>query len=121
MKRARAIRFQKRIIKKQFWMTESEDSQLKEKAQKTLLSEAALIRMLIAGYEPKQAPGKEFYECMNQMSRIGCNINQIAAKANSTGQIDAGWLEQEVGKLQKLQAQIEMKVLLPEDRRDEWQ
>ena len=111
----------RRIIQKHIMMTAQEAGELKKKAEKTLLSEAALIRMLIAGYEPKQAPGKEFYECMNQMSRIGSNINQIAARANSTGQIDAVWLEQEVDRLQKLQAKIEMKVLLPEDRRDEWQ
>lgn len=121
MKRTRISGFHKRTIKKQFWMNEYEDRQLKRKAKMTLLTEAALIRTLIAGYEPRQAPGKEFYECMNQMTRIGTNINQIAAKANSTGQIDAGWLEQEMSKLTKLQAKIEMEFLLPVDRRDRWQ
>ena len=106
MKRTRISGFHKRTIKKQFWMNESEDRQLKRKAKMTLLTEAALIRMLIAGYEPRQAPGKEFYECMNQMTRIGTNINQIAAKANAMNLIDTVKYWANVSDLQKAIGEI---------------
>lgn len=39
--------FTKRTIKKQFWVSPQEDTQLKQKAHKTELNEATLLRMLI--------------------------------------------------------------------------
>ena len=53
------------------------------------LSEAGLIRLLIRGYEPKEKPDDRFYDVMRELSSIGNNINQLAAKANTLGFIDA--------------------------------
>ena len=52
----------KRTIKKQIWLNREEAGALKNKAKKACLTEAALIRLLLSGYEPKVFPGEEIRE-----------------------------------------------------------
>ena len=111
----------KLVIKKQFWITETDDVLLKEKTKKTSLSEAALLRALIRGYHPKEKPDDHFYEAMRQLSGIANNINQLAAKAHSLGFIDAQKLDEEVIRWHQFQADIERTFLRPEDDRKRWQ
>lgn len=89
----------KRPIAKRYDLNEYEENLLQIKCRQSGLSQAALIRELITGYAPTEAPGKEFYECMNKINKIGININQIAAVANSTGVIDEKWLLEQVEEL----------------------
>lgn len=79
----------KRTIKKQFWFSRDEAQDLQKKAKKTCLSEAALVRLLLRGYEPKEKPDDRFYDAMREFSAIGNNIHQISVKANALGFIDA--------------------------------
>ena len=75
----------KRTIKKQFWFSRDEAQDLQKKAKKTCLSEAALVRLLLRGYEPKEKPDDRFYDAMREFSAIGNNIHQISVKANVLG------------------------------------
>lgn len=68
----------KRTIKKQFWFSRDEAQDLQKKAKKTCLSEAALVRLLLRGYEPKEKPDDRFYDAMREFSAIGNNIHQIS-------------------------------------------
>lgn len=86
----------KRPIPKRYDLNEFENDMLKVKCQQAGMTEAALIRELITGYAPTEKPGKEFYDAMNDINKIGININQIAAVANSTGVIDTDWLKAQV-------------------------
>ena len=112
---------EKRTIKKQLWVSKAEDIDIKEKAGKTCLSEAALIRLLIKGYKPKEKPDDRFYEAMRQLSSIANNLNQLVAKAHSLGFIDAQTLDEEVIRWHQFQADIERQFLRPEDDRKRWQ
>ena len=73
----------KRTVKKQFWFSKVEAQDLKKKAKKACLTEAALIRLLLRGYEPREKPDERFYDAMRELSAIGNNINQLARKANA--------------------------------------
>ena len=108
-------------IKKQFWLSKTEAAELKRKSQCTCLSEVAVIRYLIMGYEPRQKPDKHFYEAMRELSAIGNNINQLAAKANSLGFIDAPMLYREAERWHKFQADIESVFLRPNETNLKWQ
>ena len=44
----------RRTVKKQFWFSRDEAQDLQKKAKKTCLTEAALVRLLVRGYEPKE-------------------------------------------------------------------
>ena len=83
----------RRTVKKQFWFSRDEAQDLQKKAKKTCLTEAALVRLLVRGYEPKERPDERFYDVMRQLSSIGNNINQLAAQANSLSFVDAQKLQ----------------------------
>ena len=97
----------KRNIQKIVRFNRKEAQDLAAKAKKACLSEAGLIRLLIRGYEPKEKPDDRFYDVMRELSSIGNNINQLAAKANTLGFIDAPMLKNEAAKWNKFQSEIE--------------
>ena len=102
-----------RDIKKQTWMNKSEALSLVRKAKKAGLTEAALIRSLVSGYEPKEKPDDRFYDVMRQLSAIGNSMNQIARKANSLGFIDATEYERQAELLQQFQLDVRRHFILP--------
>lgn len=89
----------KRNIEKHILMNRTEAQDLQKKAKKTCLSEAALIRLLVRGYEPREKPDERFYDVMRQLSAIGNNINQLSVKANTLGFVDAPQLKKGSGAL----------------------
>ena len=111
----------KRNVDKHIWFSRSEAQELQRKAKKACLSEAGLIRLLIKGYEPKEKPDDRFYDVMRELSAIGNNINQLAAKANTLGFIDAPMLKNEAEKWNKFQAEVERHYLRPDKSEMKWQ
>ena len=111
----------KRNIEKHILMNKAEAQDLQKKAKKACLSEAGLIRLLIKGYEPKEKPDDRFYDVMRELSAIGNNINQLAAKANTLGFVDAPMLKKEAEKWNKFQSEIERHYLRPDKSEMKWQ
>ncbi len=111
----------KRNVDKHIWFSRAEAQELQRKAKKACLSEAGLIRLLIKGYEPKEKPDDRFYDVMRELSAIGNNINQLAAKANTLGFIDAPMLKNEAEKWNKFQAEVERHYLRPDKSGMKWQ
>ena len=111
----------KHRIKKQFWLSPQDARELKRKAKLCGITETAVIRILLHGYEPKEKPDARFYEAMRQLSTIGNNINQLAVKANALGFIDAPMLKAEALRWHKFQADIEAVFLRPGESNLKWQ
>ena len=111
----------RRNIEKHILMTRAEAQEFQKKAKKACLSEGGLIRMLVKGYEPKEKPDDRFYDAMRELSAIGNNIHQLAAKANALNFIDAPMLEQEMKRWAKFQSDIERKFLRPDKSDVKWQ
>ncbi|SCH05140.1 Bacterial mobilisation protein (MobC) [uncultured Ruminococcus sp.] len=103
----------KHRIKKQFWLSPQDARELKRKAKLCGITETAVIRILLRGYEPKEKPDARFYEAMRQLSAIGNNINQLALKANALGFVDTPMLKNEAVRCHKFQADIEAVLLRP--------
>lgn len=55
-------------IKRQFWLSPEENDELKRKAQLAGISETAVIRILLQGFEPREKPDARFYDAMREMS-----------------------------------------------------
>lgn len=108
-------------IKKQFWLSEEENSQLKDKAKRCGITESAVIRVLLMGYEPREKLDSHFYDAMRELSAIGNNINQLAVKANKLGFIDTPKLREEAMRWHKFQADIERTFLRPGESNLKWQ
>ena len=111
----------KQRIKKQFWLSPQDARELKRKAKLCGITETAVIRILLHGYEPKEKPDARFYEAMRQLSAIGNNINQLAAKANTLGFVDAPQLKKEAERWHKFQADVERTFLRPDKSDMKWQ
>ena len=54
----------KQRIKKQFWLSPQDARELKRKAKLCGITETAVIRILLRGYEPKEKPDTRFYEAL---------------------------------------------------------
>lgn len=121
MKRAERRMTLKRTIEKHILLNREEAQDLQKKAKKVCLSEGALLRMLLRGYAPKEQPDERFYDAMRQLSAIGNNLNQLSAKANTLGFVDAVQLAKEAERWHKFQADIERTFLRPDKSDMKWQ
>ena len=111
----------KRNIEKHILMNKAEAQDLQKKAKRACLSEGGLIRLLLRGYEPREKPDERFYDVMRELSAIGNNINQLAAKANALGFIDTPMLKAEALRWHRFQADIEAVFLRPGESNLKWQ
>ena len=111
----------KRNIQKIIRFSRDEARDLEKKAKRACMSEAGLVRLLIKGYEPKEKPDERFYDVMRELSSIGNNINQLAAKANTLGFVDAPQLKKEAERWHKFQADMERTFLRPDKSDMKWQ
>lgn len=103
-----------RNIKKQVWLNKEEATMLKKRAKKCGLQEGVLLRNLIVKFEPKEKPDDRFYDALKELRQIGNNINQIAHKANATGNIDKDFYYKESIKWNNFILKIKKEFLLPE-------
>lgn len=110
----------KRNIEKHILMNKAEAQDLQKKAKRACLSEGGLIRLLLKGYEPREKPDERFYDVMRELSAIGNNINQLAAKAHTLGFIDVPMLKNEANRWHRFQADIEATFLRPAESKLKW-
>ena len=99
-----------RTIKKQFWVSQSEDYLLKSKSKKAGLTEAEFLRSCIKGYKIKEQPTDEIREFIKQITGIANNINQIARVANGTRYVQDKDLEYVKNKITEFILDFEKKV-----------
>ena len=111
---------ERRLIKKQFWVNESEDQELKRKAGLACLTESELIRQLVKSYLPREKPDKEFYQAMQEISRIGRNLNHLIVNADRVKFVDAPLLKREIQTLNEFLLDMEKRFLFPEED-NRWQ
>mgnify|MGYP006908487134 FL=1 len=111
----------RRPVEKHIRLSKEEADDLARKSQMTCLPEGALIRLLLKGFEPKEKPDAQFYEVMRELSAIGNNIHQLAAKANALNFIDAPMLTKEAERWHKFQADVEGQFLRPDRSELKWQ
>jgi uncharacterized protein YgfB (UPF0149 family) len=103
----------KRIKKRQIWVSLEEDRILQTRADAVGMSVAEFLRQLFLGYEPKEKPPEEFYEAIKQLRGISNNLNQIARKANALNFIDELQYKKNADTLNELILDIKRKYLLP--------
>lgn len=102
-------------VKKQIWLTREENELLQAFSQKTCLTEADFIRMLLRSRVPKEKPGAEFYETMNQLSHFSEQIQAFAIQLKETGSCDADVLQDEIFRWHQFQLDVEKCFLTPEE------
>ncbi len=106
----------KRNIRAQVWLSEAESQRLHDNAKRAGLSQENYLRSLVNGYAPKELPPIDYYNMICELRAIGGNINQLAAKANTTGYVDEAGFEREAAHLRKAVLEIHKAIALPERR-----
>lgn len=101
----------KRNIRKDIMLNEIENEKLISDCKKADISYGEYFRRLLMEKQIKEKPGREFYEVMKQLSKIGVNLNQIAHKTNSTNKIDKDYYKTEAEKWHKFAKEVKQKFL----------
>ena len=87
-------------------LTPEEKETLTEKAKLARLSREEFCRRILNGATVKEAPSVDVRQLLWQMRRIGGNLNQLLARANTVGFIDTIQLKKELAELRKAQEVI---------------
>ena len=103
----------KRNVHIQFWLDKKEAETLRKKAKHSGLSSAAYVRHLINGVVPQDAPPPDYYAMMQQLYRIGNNLNQIAQKAHTLNVIDVQRYDAAVTQFEAAMKEITEAVVCP--------
>ena len=102
-----------RNVKIQVWLSKKEAENLQKKAKRSQISVAAYLRHLINGVVPQDAPPPDYYAMMQQLYRIGNNLNQIAQKAHTLNVIDVQRYDTAVSQFESAVKEITEAVLQP--------
>ena len=84
-------------------------------SQKTCLTEADYIRMLIRNRVHKEKPGAEFYETMKELSHFSERLHDFSIQLRETGTCDTDALQDEILRRHEFQLDIEKRFLAPEE------
>ena len=104
----------KRSIKKNFWFSAKEDAALKRKAKKCGISEAALVRMLVTDFVPREAPPWKFYKEITELNMICVHLRQLVATANREGYTNTKEIEKTIGQIRFFTLGMQRHYTLPE-------
>ena len=96
----------------EFVMTEEDAEKLKKYAAIVGLPVSRLIRIILSGYHPKEAPGEEFYINLNKLWE---EASKMQLTSELVGDLDIKEILQDTSaNLLKLTLDIQKKYLLPE-------
>ena len=104
---------EKRNIEITVRLNRKEADNLFKRVKRSRLSREAYLRHLINGVVPQDAPPPDYYSMMQQLYRIGTNLNQIAQKAHTLNVIDVQRYDAAVHKFEEAVKQITEAVVRP--------
>ena len=104
----------KHSIQINFRVNAEEQHLIQKNAKKCGLSIAKYLRFLIHGYVPKEQPPLDYKTLIRELHTIGNSMNQIAARANTTGFFLKEQYAENVQKLNAAVLDIQKAVTLPE-------
>lgn len=98
-------------------LSDEEWQTLEQKRQKTGYPREVYLRKLIAEGSVREAPPADYPKLLTALSRIGNNLNQIAAVANGTGRISPDVLYAALSQLQRILSNIHRTFQIPDEIR----
>lgn len=101
-----------------FYLDGLEYDTLKRLCNKTGMKITPLMKELIKHHELIEAPPERFYEAMEDLNKIGNNLNQIARIANATGHIDRNYFDEVMKEINEEIQEIKKIVYEPRMKND---
>ena len=87
-------------------MTDADAAKLDAAVKKSGLTRAAYIRALINGLVTFNKPPPDYFKMARELHSIGNNLNQIAMRANATGDIDTARYDKNTAELRRVTTRI---------------
>ena len=109
----RTTMMEKRNIEIKVRLNRKEADNLFKRVKRSRLSREAYLRHLINDLVPQDAPPPDYYAMMQQLYRIGNNLNQIAQKAHTLNVIDVQRYDTAVSEFEAAVKEITAAVLQP--------
>ena len=94
-------------------LSKDEHQHLIKLVKKSGVSQEVYIRHLINGLVPNDAPPPDYYSMMQELHKIGGNLNQIALKAHTLGVVDIARYDSACRELEQAVRQITAAVVEP--------
>ena len=95
-------------------LSKDELTDLTKKARRAKLSNAGFIRRAIRDLEVKEAPAVDVPYLLNEVRRVGYNINQILKIANAQGLVDVPQLRKALEENRRVMKEITEAYAMPE-------
>ena len=96
---------------------DAEFQDVQEKYKRSGYPREVFLRKLIADGTVREAPSVDYPKLLLSLSRIGNNLNQITATANTIHYIDPKALEEATGDLKHILKEIHRSFLIPDQQR----
>lgn len=100
----------------QVWLNDEEFNTLNEQVRSCGLRRETYLRQLIQGYAPQEMPPPDYAGFMQDLRRVGHNLNQIARKAHAFNSLDVQRYDENCRKLDQLILDITEAVIIPRKR-----
>lgn len=82
------------------------------------MTQQAYLYNLVQNRLPQPKPTQDFFEMIDQLRKIGNNLNQLVMIAHKTGSIDIVRYKKDIEKLNKSILQIREQIYLPKECKD---
>ena len=92
-----------RPVQVKVYLNEEEYENLCRLCKETNLKRGRLIRLLLEGYVPPQAPPVDYKKLIREVRAVGNNINQILFYINANGILNVPDLNTELVKLREVE------------------
>ena len=88
------------------YLDDYELNKLDELCRKTRLDRSKIIRFLLMKVKLIEAPPVDYKQFIIELRRVGTNLNQLTAKANTVGFIDRNEFKSVLDDVRKLEREI---------------
>ena len=102
------------------YLNEDENQILENLCKRLRVNRSVLIRALILGKRLVEAPPVDYKQFIIELRRVGTNLNQLTAKANSIGFIDSDECRTVLNEVRSLEADISKYFKPGKDENREW-
>ena len=101
-------KIRKRNIEIHFFLNEEENNQLNKLVKETNISKSNLLRCLICGFTPVEAPPADYPKLIKELRAVGNNLNQLVRLARTTGYINTPELTKILDDLRKTEHEVNL-------------
>ena len=95
-------------------LNDAEYAKLAATVARAGISREGFLRHLIGGYAPREKPPPDYYAMMEELRRVGGNLNQIARAVHTFGKIDAKEYDENAALYREILRKITEAVIAPE-------